>query len=131
MRLGVRDAIATIIVAAIVVPFVGYLAWGSVPFIQDPVGMSAVGLVGGGIAAYVGGWLEFAEGAYAAGLKGGLAILSLVLGVLTLVSENFLTLGVRDGLLAAFIGTIVLMWGFAIADHATARPESRGGLRPV
>lgn len=45
MRLTLRDLVATILVAAIGVPYVGYLVNGEMPFIKDPRGMSAVGLV--------------------------------------------------------------------------------------
>jgi hypothetical protein len=36
MRITTTDVIATLLVAAIVVPYLGYLAWGDMPFIQDP-----------------------------------------------------------------------------------------------
>ena len=54
MRLSVRDAIATLLVAAIAVPYVGYLIDGSMPFVEDPRGMSAVGLILGVVAFFVG-----------------------------------------------------------------------------
>lgn len=46
MRLTKRDAFATVIVAAVVVPYVGYIVRGSMPFIEDPHGMAGVGLIG-------------------------------------------------------------------------------------
>ena len=51
MRLTLRDLVATILVAAVGVPYVGYLVNGEMPFIKDPRGMSAVGLVLGAAAA--------------------------------------------------------------------------------
>lgn len=45
-RLSVRDAIASIVVAAVAIPYVGYLIRGEMPFIQDPRGMAGVGIVG-------------------------------------------------------------------------------------
>jgi hypothetical protein len=45
MKLKCKDLIATILFAAIAVPYVGYLVNGEVPFIKDPRGMSATGLV--------------------------------------------------------------------------------------
>jgi hypothetical protein len=50
MRLKTRDLIATILVAAIAVPYVGYLVNGEMPFIKDPRGMSGTGLVLGAVA---------------------------------------------------------------------------------
>ena len=46
MKLGKKDLIATLLIAVVVVPYVGYLIWGEMPFIQDPRGMAAVGIVG-------------------------------------------------------------------------------------
>jgi hypothetical protein len=55
VKIGWRDGVATPLVAAIVVPYVGYLVRGSMPFIQDPRGMAATGLVLGLPAAAVAG----------------------------------------------------------------------------
>ena len=43
MKLTLRDGIATLLVAAILVPYVGYLVNGEMPFIKDPRGMAAPG----------------------------------------------------------------------------------------
>jgi hypothetical protein len=45
MRITYRDVVATLLVAGVVVPYLGYLGWGRVPLLQDPRGMGAVGLV--------------------------------------------------------------------------------------
>ncbi|WP_329791786.1 hypothetical protein V1227_07620 [Lentzea sp. DG1S-22] len=45
MRLGVRDVVATVLVAPIAIPYIGYLVNGEMPFVRDPRGMAAVGLV--------------------------------------------------------------------------------------
>ena len=45
MTIKPRDWVATLLVAAIAVPYIGYLIRGEMPFIQDPRGMSATGLV--------------------------------------------------------------------------------------
>ena len=50
MKLKFKDLIATILFAAIAVPYVGYLINGEMPFIKDPRGMSAAGLVLGAVA---------------------------------------------------------------------------------
>jgi hypothetical protein len=46
-KLTLRDLFATLIVAAVVVPFIGYSVRGSMPFVEDPRGMAGVGIVGG------------------------------------------------------------------------------------
>jgi len=45
MKLKFKELIATILFAAIAVAYVGYLINGEMPFIKDPRGMSATGLV--------------------------------------------------------------------------------------
>ena len=45
-RLTAKDAIATVLVAAVALPYVGYLIRDEMLFIQDPRGMAAVGIVG-------------------------------------------------------------------------------------
>ena len=45
-RLTSRDAMATVLVAAVAIPYVGYLIRGEMPFIQDPMGMAVTGIVG-------------------------------------------------------------------------------------
>ena len=52
MRLQTRDLVATILVALIAIPYVGYLVDGEMPFIEDPRGMAGTGLVLG-IAAFL------------------------------------------------------------------------------
>ena len=36
MKLTRKDLIATLLIAAVVVPYVGYLIWGEMPFIPGP-----------------------------------------------------------------------------------------------
>jgi hypothetical protein len=45
-KLTVRDLAATLLIAAVAVPFIGYSVRGSMPFVQDPRGMAGVGIVG-------------------------------------------------------------------------------------
>jgi sodium--glutamate symport carrier gltS len=45
-KLTIRDFLATVILVAVGVPYVGYLVRGEMPFIQDPRGMATVGLIG-------------------------------------------------------------------------------------
>jgi hypothetical protein len=113
MRLTFRDGVATILVAAIGVPYIGYLIRGSMPFIQDPRGMAGTGLVLG-VAAF---------------LVLGLPNLATRLGKVELVLEvTALTAGVAavafaetaaaDTLLAVFMALIAAVWAVDILDHA-------------
>ena len=61
MRLKIYDAIATLLVAAVVVPYIGYLVAGSMPFIKDERGLSATGLVLG-IIAFAVAWRRWSGG---------------------------------------------------------------------
>ena len=45
MKLTYKDLIATVLILAIGVWYVGYLLNGSMPFVEDPRGMSVIGLV--------------------------------------------------------------------------------------
>jgi hypothetical protein len=65
-RLTVRDVLGTLLVAAIVVPFIGYSIRGSVPLIQDASEMAAVGIVGCLLAFAVFGRKAFGTGNFAA-----------------------------------------------------------------
>ncbi|HWL35535.1 MAG TPA: hypothetical protein VNQ77_05025 [Frankiaceae bacterium] len=46
MRLSRKDLLASLVMLAVVVPFVGYSIRGSMPFVEDPRGMAAVALAG-------------------------------------------------------------------------------------
>ena len=129
MKLTRKDLAATVLVAAAVVPFVGYMAMGSMPFVQDPTGMAGLGLVLGLIAAAVGGWIAVGAGALTRYTTVGVGLASLVIGVLALVSENFLDLAVRQGLLIAFVATIFVLWAVATLRHAAGAPEAPTGSR--
>ena len=134
MKLTVRDAIATVLVAAVVVPYAGYLAWGSMPFIQDPEGMAAVALVFGVAAAANGGWVAWSSGLVLRLATTGLAVAAAGLGVLTLVSMDFLAAVTREWLLAGFLATIVVLWGQAMLRHGgivRTAAASRAGPAPA
>ena len=119
MRLTGKDGVATLLFVAIIVPYIGYLAWGSVPFIQDNTGMAGLALILGVVAAVVGRWIALGEGTVVRYLTAGIGIVSLGLGILALVGENvFNDVTVWNSVLAGFIGTIAVLWAFAIARHA-------------
>jgi hypothetical protein len=50
-----RDVVATALVAVVVVFYVGYLAFGSMPLVEDVRGMAAVGLICGFASRRIGG----------------------------------------------------------------------------
>lgn len=116
-----RNVIATVLVLAIVVPYVGYLIAGEMPFIKDPRGMSATGLILGLAAALVVGRAAFdREPLHRAGLIAG--VVALGLGIASLA------VGTSELLLALFIMSIVGTW--VLGELAVMRrPVSSG--RPM
>lgn len=125
MRLTLRDAIATVLVVAIAIPYVGYLINGSMPFIQDPTGMAAVGLVLGVIAAAVGGWIALREGAFTEITTVVVGLVSVAAGIAALIGENLFNQTVWELALGGFMATIVLLWGFALLRHSGAVPTAQ------
>lgn len=123
MRITSRDVIATVLVAAIVVPYLGYLAWGDMPFVEDPRGMAAVGLLLGLAAAAVPGRAVLDPGpVHRAALASGVG--ALALGVAALLAET------SEALLAFFIAAIVLTWllgevARSTGSAASPRPTAR------
>jgi len=118
MRLTWRDAVATVLVAAIAVPYIGYVINGSMPFIQDPTGMAGLGLLLGAAAAAIGGWVILHEGAFLRVTTVALALVSLGLGATALVSEHLLDLAARQLVLGAFMVSIAAMWGLALLHYS-------------
>lgn len=113
MKLTLRDLVATLLVVAIAVPYIGYLMNGSMPYIEDPRGMSAVGLLLGAVAFLVmrsGDELDRAGKAEA-----GIALASLVLG---LVALAFAETAAAEALLAVFMVSILVVWAVEMIDHA-------------
>ena len=115
MRFTWKDAFATVLVAAVAVPYIGYLVRGSMPFIEDPGGMAATGLVLGLIAAAVAGREAFTEERLgrAAEIVG---LASLGTGLATLIWAESGT--VSDVLLGAFMGTMVLTWALVMVQDS-------------
>lgn len=109
MTIGWRDGVATLLVAAIVVPYIGYLVRGSMPFIQDPRGMAATGLVLGLAAAAVLGREAF-RGTWGVAAA-FFAVVSAGVGVVTFIRAEEGALS--EGLLAVFVVAIVVAWALA------------------
>lgn len=113
MRLGVKDVVATVLVALIAIPYIGYLINGEMPFVKDPRGMAAVGLALGVVAFLVMRWGDAFDRLGVAEI--GLAVLVLALGVVTLFLAET---AAAEVLLAVFMGSILLMLMVELADHA-------------
>jgi hypothetical protein len=113
MRLRIRDLVATALVVAIAIPYVGYLIRGDMPLIEDPRGMSAVGLLFGTAAFLVlrtGDKLDHASRAETAG-----ALVSLGLGLVALALAET---AAAEALLAVFMVSVLVVWAIEMADHA-------------
>ena len=113
MKLTRRDALATLMIAAIIVPYVGYVINGSMPFIKDPRGMSAVGLILGIVALAILGKTAFASQAMRI-MGRTLAVASFGLGIAALWFET------NEALLGGFMLSIVVVWLLEMFDHAGA-----------
>jgi hypothetical protein len=102
-KLTVRDGIASLALLAVLIPYIGYLIRGEMPFIEDPRGMAAVGLVGLMIA--VGAW-----GFRSAPTFGKIMLIAILVTVALGLAA--LVVGVEGSaiLLALFIGAIVVVW---------------------
>jgi len=126
MRLQSKDLLASILFAAIVVPSVGYLINGEMPFIKDPRGMSATGLALGVVTYLV---IRRDDLSDRVGTnKTALAGTSLVLGIVALVLAET---AAAEVLLAVFMASILIVWAFELMDHAGILPGAgrRIGLR--
>jgi hypothetical protein len=122
MKIGWRDGIATLLVAAIVVPYIGYLEHGSVPFVHDQRGIAATGVAFGLAAAAVLGRTTF-RGTWGVAAA-FFAILSGAVGVVASIRADEGPLG--DGLLAVFIGAATVAWVLAELVHTgLMKPRSR------
>lgn len=131
MRLTGRDIVATILVAAIAIPYIGYLINGSMPFIEDPTGMAATGLVLGALAALVGGWITLRGGTFVEIATVVLGFASLALGIGALVSEHLFDPTTREFVLGGFMATIAVLWGFALLRHSGIVPTEAEEAEPT
>jgi hypothetical protein len=110
-KLSVRDILGTLIVAAIVVPFVGYSARGSMPFVHDPRGMAGVGIVGCLIAFAAFGRKPFGTGNFEA-IMAMTGLLTLGFGIAALIA------GTSWALLVPMVAGVVIMWVLALMHDA-------------
>jgi hypothetical protein len=124
MKLTLRDGVASLLLAAILIPYVGYLVRGEMPFIQDPRGMSATGLVLGAAAFFTAGRLTLST--VVGKIEVGLVALTLAFGVVAvLLAET----AAAEALVAVLVGAIVVVWAVQMLHHAglftgTATPRA-------
>ncbi|SRR6266496_970570 len=119
-KLTLRDLLATLIVAAVVTPFIGYSIRGTMPFVEDPRGMAGVGIVGGVLAIFAFGRKAFGEGMFAQFMVGA-AIVGIGFGVAALIAEN------TWGLLVPMVAGIVVLWALGVlhdGGYLARRPVS-------
>jgi len=126
MRLTLRDLWSTILVIAIGIPYVGYLVNGEMPFVKDPRGMSAIGLVLGSVALLV--MRSGTSDRQFRVAENWVAGASLLLGLSALA---FAEAGAADLLLAIFMGSILLVWGLETLDHGGAFHGSGHRAHPM
>ena len=110
-KLTVRDLLGTLIVAAVVVPFIGYSVRGSMPFVQDPRGMAGVGIVGVLLAVLALGRQAFGTGTFEAVMV-TLGVITIGFGVAALIAETMWWL------LVPMVAGLVAMWALAMAHDA-------------
>ncbi len=109
-RLARRDGVATLLVAAVILCYVGHLT-GSMPFVRTPNGMAAIGLILGFVACVVGGWSGGVEAPTVDRLPATMGILTATVGLTVLVTAN-------SWLLALFMAGVSALWVLTTLTHA-------------
>ncbi len=110
-KLTLRDILVTLIVAAVVVPFIGYSVRGSMPFVHDPRGMAGVGLVGCLLTFAVLGRDALGTGAFGRFMV-TLGVLTLAAGLAALIAET------TWALLVPMVAGLVIIWAAALLHDA-------------
>ena len=121
-KLTVRDLLATLITAAVVVPFIGYCVRGSMPFVQDPRGMSGIVIVGTVLAFAVFGRKALGTGTFES-LMITLGVLTLGFAIAALIAETVWAL-----LVPAMAG-LVIIWALALLHDAGYVAPAHGAGR--
>jgi hypothetical protein len=113
MRLGIRDAVAALLMAAILAPYAILLVRGHAPYVDDVRTMAALAMILGYAGFVVADHITPATPLGRAEI--GFAAVTLVLGAVTLV---FATTALGQLLLGALVTGILLTWGIQLLDHA-------------
>jgi hypothetical protein len=125
MTLNVRDAVAALVMAAIVAPYAAFLVRGEAPYVTDVRVMAVVALVLGAAAFVIAGHLTLrtligrAEIVFAAA--------SSALGAVTIVLART---AVGQLLLGALVTGILLTWAMQLLDHAGYPQGATSGNHP-
>jgi hypothetical protein len=117
MRIKAKDVGATLLVAAIAVPYVGYVARGEMPLVEDPRAMAGIGLVLGAVAFSV--MLRRDTFDRSGKVEAAMAVVSLALGV---VAYELSDTAAAQVLLAVFMVSIALVWAVKLVDHIGVLP---------
>jgi hypothetical protein len=116
VKLRLRDLFATLLVLAVGVPYVVYLATGDMPTsIGDFGGMAFVGLTLGSAAFLVQSKGDLLD--RPARMEEVVAAVAFIIGLLALV---FSEAAVAAVLLAVFMGSIFVVWALEMVTHLTA-----------
>jgi hypothetical protein len=110
-KLTFRDLMATLIVAAVVVPFIGYSVRGSMPFVHDPRGMAGIGIAGCLLTFAAFGRERLGTGAFEWFMV-TLGVLTLGFGIAALVAET------AWALLVPMVAGLVIIWAAGLLHDA-------------
>ncbi len=106
-KLTFRDILATLVVAAVVVPFIAYSVRGSMPFVHDPRGMAGVGIAGCLLTFAAFGRDRLGTGAFEWFMV-TLGVLTLGFGIAALIVET------TWALLVPMVAGLVIIWALAL-----------------
>jgi hypothetical protein len=112
MGRGPKDAVATALVAALVLVYAAYVVFDGLPFVRDATGMAGLGLILGFASRRIGGRSDFVH--ERAAFTAGLAVMAVGAAALATGSEL---------VLAVFVLGNVALWAAA----ARVRGETEGG----
>ena len=110
-KLTLRGILATLVVAAVVVPFIGYSVRGSMPFVHDPRGITGVGIAGCLLTFAALGRDALGTGAFERVMV-TLGVLTLGFGIAALIAET------SWALLVPMVAGLVIIWAAALLHDA-------------
>ncbi len=111
-RLNMWDGLAALFIAALAVPYIGYLVRGSMPFIHDARGMAATGLVLGGAAFLA--MLEAMRPARLDRFQVATVVGTLIMGLVAVGLAETFAAGL---ILAIFMAMVLVTWLLELSDH--------------